>query len=114
MASKTLPRPTTVNIAQEFLDQLFWKLYRILDLEGVSMLQWAILQRAYLNEGSVSFSVIFKATGDSKDNVRRVAKFLQDANLGKVIVDPHDRRARIFILNKRGKRHIRHVRKMPV
>jgi DNA-binding MarR family transcriptional regulator len=104
MALKTLPRPTMVNITLEFLDQLFWKLHRILDREGVSMLQWAILQRAYLNEGSVPFSVIFKATGDSKDNVRRAAKFLQDANLGEVIVDPHDRRARILILSQRGRK----------
>jgi DNA-binding MarR family transcriptional regulator len=98
-----------VSMAQEFLDILFWKLHRILDQEGVSVLQWAIMQRALEHDRGVAFSLILKATRDSKDNVRRAAKSLQDANVGRVIADPSDGRARIFILTKLGRRRTLHV-----
>ena len=98
-----------IYMAHEFLDQLFWKLDRILDKEGVSVLQWAIMLRSYVAEGGVPYSAIRKATGQSLDNVRRAAEFLQVSKLGKVIIDPKDRRARIFILNARGKRRARCV-----
>ena len=91
-----------VYTALEFLDLLFWKLHRILDQEGVSMLQWAFMQRASLDDNGVPFCAILKATGDSKDNVRRAAKFLEQARVGKVIPDPSDGRARIFILTQFG------------
>ncbi len=99
-----------VSTAQEFLDLLFWKLHRILDQEGVSVLQWAIMQRALEHDNGVPFTLILKATADSKDNVRRAAKSLQDAKVGKVIADPSDGRARIFILTKLGRRRTLHVR----
>src|ERR1035438_1171598 len=51
-----------VSMAQEFLDILFWKLHRILDQEGVSVLQWAIMQRALEHDRGVAFSLILKAT----------------------------------------------------
>ena len=92
-----------IYVAQEFLDQLFWKLYRVLDKEGISVLRWAIMLRSYVDEGGVRYSAIRKATGESLDNVRRAAEFLQASKLGKVIIDPKDKRARIFVLNKRGK-----------
>jgi DNA-binding MarR family transcriptional regulator len=92
-----------IYVAQEFLDQLFWKLHRVLDKEGVSVLQWAIMLRSDLEEGGVPFSVIRRATGESSDNVRRAAEFLQVSKLGKVIIAPNDKRARIFVLNTRGK-----------
>ena len=92
-------------MAQEFLDLLFWKLHRILDCEGLTMLHWALMQRAFLDHSGVPFSVVIKATGDAKDNVQRAAKFLEESNLGTVIVDSKDRRARKFVLNKRGKAH---------
>lgn len=90
-------------MAQEFLDLLFWKLHRILDREGVSMLHWAIMQRAFLAHPGVGYSVVMKATGESKDNVKRAAEFLEESGLGTVIVNPKDRRARIFSLTKHGK-----------
>jgi hypothetical protein len=98
-----------IYLAHEFLDQLFWKLYRILDKEGVSVLQWAIMLRSYAAQGGVPYSAIRKATGHPLDNVRRAAEFLQASKLGKVIGDPKDRRARIFILNARGKHCTRRV-----
>jgi len=98
-----------IYLAHEFLDQLFWKLHRILDKEDISVLQWAIMLRSYVNEGGVSYRAIRKATGHSLDNVRRAAEFLQASKLGKVIIDPKDKRARIFILNTRGKNRARCV-----
>jgi DNA-binding MarR family transcriptional regulator len=92
-----------VYLVQEFIDTLFWKLNRILDQEGVSVLQWAFMQRAFLDYRGVRFSMIFKATGESKDNVRRAAASLQNSKVGNVIADPDDRRARIFTLTKRGR-----------
>jgi len=97
-------------MAQEFLDLLFWKLHRILSQEGVSVLQWAFMQRAYLQEFGVPFSAILKATGESKDNVRRAARSLEEANVGKVSADPNDRRARSFTLTKLGRRRTLHVK----
>ena len=90
-------------MAQEFLDLLFWKLHRILDREGIWMLHWALMQRAFENHAGVPFGEIMKATGEPGDNVTRAAKFLEESSLGKVIVDPKDRRARRFVLSKRGK-----------
>ena len=95
--------------ALEVLDLLFWKLHRILDVEGVSILQWAFMQRAFLHDTGVSFIAILKATGDSKDNVRRAARSLEKADVGEVISDPSDGRARIFILTKHGRRRTLHV-----
>jgi DNA-binding MarR family transcriptional regulator len=109
MKSKTRKPPPMVHTALEFLDLLFWKLHRILDQEGVSMLQWAFMQRASLDDNGVPFIAILKATGDSKSNVRRAAKFLEEARVGKVIADPRDGRARIFILTKLGGRRTRHI-----
>jgi hypothetical protein len=98
-----------IYVAQEFIDQLFWKLHRVLDKEGFSVLQWAIMLRSFVHEGGVPYSAIRKATGESLDNVRRAAEFLQVSKLGKVISDPKDKRARIFILNTRGKNRARCV-----
>ena len=101
--------PPMTSTAMEVLDLLYWKVHRILDLEGVSVLQWAFMHRAALHENGVTFSAVLKATGDSKDNVRRAAKSLEEAKVGKVIEDPNDRRARIFVLNKFGKRRTLHL-----
>jgi DNA-binding MarR family transcriptional regulator len=109
MKFKSFRPSPMVFMAQEFLDLLFWKQHRILDQEGVSVLQWAIMQRAFLNETGVPFSAILKATGESKDNVRRAAHSLQNAKVGNVIVDPSDGRARIFVLTKLGRRRTLHV-----
>ena len=109
MKSKSPRPPPMVSMAQEFLDLLFWKLHWILDQEGVSILQWAFMQRALRDDRGVPFSVILKATAESKDNVRRAAMSLQKAKVGKVIVDPTDGRARIFILTARGRRRTLHV-----
>lgn len=98
-----------VSMAQEFFDLLFWKLHWILDREGVSVLQWAFMQRALNEVNGVPFRVILKATAESKDNVRRAANSLQKAKVGKVIVDPSDGRARIFILTALGRRRTLHV-----
>jgi len=98
-----------VYTAQEFLDLLSWKLHRILEQEGVSELHWAFMQRALLNGGDVPFSVIRRATGESIDKVRRAAKFLEEANVGKVEVNPKDRRGRFFVLTKLGRRRTLHV-----
>jgi DNA-binding MarR family transcriptional regulator len=92
-----------VSQVQQTLDVLFWALHRILYDEGITPLHWAILQRAYLKTGGVRFREVMKATGQPKDNVRRAAKFLQESKLGKVIADPDDHRARIFVLKKRGR-----------
>jgi DNA-binding MarR family transcriptional regulator len=93
----------------EVLDLLFWKVHRILDQNGVSILQWAFMHRGFLHERGVSFNAILKATGDSKDNVRRAARSLEKASVGKVIADPSDRRARIFVLTKLGRGRTLHL-----
>jgi DNA-binding MarR family transcriptional regulator len=99
-----------IEIAQEFIDLLFWKFHRILDQEGVSELQWAFMQRASRDTSSVPFSVIRTVTGESMSNVRRAASSLEEANVGKVEVNPADRRERIFTLTKLGRRRANHVR----
>lgn len=96
--------PPMTSTAIEVLDLLFWKVHRILDVDGVSILQWAFMHRGFLHERGVSFNAILKATGDSKDNVRRAARSLEKAKVGKVIADPSDGRARIFVLTKLGRR----------
>jgi DNA-binding MarR family transcriptional regulator len=101
--------PPMTSTAIEVLDLLFWKVHRILELEGVSILQWAFMHRGYLHERGVPFNAILKATGDSKDNVRRAATSLAKAKVGTVIADPRDRRARIFVLTKLGRRRTLHL-----
>jgi len=96
-------------MAIELLDLLFWKMHRILDREGVSILQWAFLNRGIQLERGVPFNAILRATGDSKDNVRRAARSLEKAKVGKVMADPNDGRARIFVLTKFGKRRTLHL-----
>jgi DNA-binding MarR family transcriptional regulator len=98
----TLPR--MVNQVQQTLDILFWALNRVLDDQGITVLHWAFMQRAYLHASGVPFSAVMKATGQSKDNVRRAAKFLEGSRLGKVIPQPSDHRARIFVLNEKGRK----------
>ena len=109
MKRKTFRPPPMVSMAQEFLDLLYWKLHSILDQEGVSVLQWAFMQRALQGDNSVPFKVILKATGGTKDNARRAAKSLQDENVGWVITDPNDGRARIFVLTKFGRKRAIHI-----
>jgi DNA-binding MarR family transcriptional regulator len=98
-------------LAVEFLELLFWKLHRILDKEGVSILQWAFMHRAFLQERGVPFTAILEAKGDSKDKVRRAAKSLEEAKVGRVIADPRDGRARLFVLTNLGRRRTLHVSK---
>jgi DNA-binding MarR family transcriptional regulator len=93
-----------VNQVQQTLDILFWTLNRVLDDDGITVLQWAFLQRAYLSSrGVVPFSAVMTATGQSKNNVRRAAAFLRESGLGEVIKNPDDHRARIFKLSRRGR-----------
>lgn len=94
--------PFMILVVQEFLELLYWKLQSVLDQEGVTMLQWAFMQRANYQKEGVSFSRIIEATGESKDNVRRAAASLR--NFADVVVDPKDRRSRRLVLNRRGKR----------
>ena len=101
--------PPMTSTAIEVLDLLFWKVHRILDVESVSILQWAFMHRGYLHERGVPFNAILKATGDSKDNVRRAARSLEKANFGKVIADPSDGRARMFVLTKLGRERTLHL-----
>jgi DNA-binding MarR family transcriptional regulator len=109
MKMKVRRPPPMTSTAIEVLDLLFWKVHRILDLEGVSILQWAFMHRAFLHESGVAFNAILKATGDSKDNVRRAARALEKANIGRVTADPSDGRARIFVLTKLGRRRTLHL-----
>jgi DNA-binding MarR family transcriptional regulator len=102
MRARTPPPMTSTAI--EVLDLLFWKLHRILDLEHVSILQWAFMHRAYLHERGVPFAAVLRATADSKDNVRRAARSLEKARLGRVVADRCDRRARVFVLTKLGRK----------
>jgi DNA-binding MarR family transcriptional regulator len=92
---------------QEFLEPLHWKLNAVLDREGISMLQWAFMHRALDRPDGVPFGEIMKATGESKDNVRRAAASLQ--GFADVLVDPEDRRARKLVLTKRGRKRTRLV-----
>jgi DNA-binding MarR family transcriptional regulator len=97
-------------LVEEMLDLFVWRLNRILDEEGVTLLQWAFMQRAAGRRGGVPFSAILKATGESKDNVRRAADSLEKLGVGTVTPDPRDRRARIFRLTRRGTRRAVHIR----
>jgi DNA-binding MarR family transcriptional regulator len=94
--------PFMVLVVQEFLELLYWKFQQVLDREGISMLQWAFIQRAYGCRDGIPFSQILEVTGESKDNVRRAAAAL--SGFATVVVDPNDRRARRLVLTKRGKR----------
>ena len=68
------------------------------------------MQRESLDARGVPFSVIRKATGESMSNARRAANSLEEANVGKVEVNPADRRERFFTLTKLGKRRANHIR----
>ena len=102
--------PPMVSLVEEMLDRLFWALNRILDQEGISVLQWAFMLRALDRRNGVSFSSIQQASGESKDNVRRAAESLKDYGVGIVTPDPRDRRARIFSLTNLGRRRAMAVR----
>jgi DNA-binding MarR family transcriptional regulator len=102
--SKKPPLPPMVNQVQQLLDILGWALNQVLDHQGIKVLHWAFMQRASQWPGGVSFSAVMKATGQSKDNVRRAAKFLEESKLGKVKPDTSDHRARIFVLNEKGRK----------
>jgi DNA-binding MarR family transcriptional regulator len=93
-----------IHVVQEFLGCLYWKLRNVLDEEGITMLQWAFMERATDRREGVSFSWIMEVTGESKDNVRRAAASLQ--GFANVVVDPRDRRSRKLVLTKRGRRRI--------
>ena len=105
-------RPQLEELVLEFLDLVHWKLNRILDQEGVSMLQWAFLQRALLFGGEVPFQQVLHETGESKDNVRRAAAFLEKSELATVRQDPDDKRARLLSLTKRGTRRANQIRRV--
>jgi len=94
--------PFMISVVQEFLEVLYWKLSRVLDREGMSMLQWAFMMRALDWPDGVSFSQIMEVTGESKDNVRRAAASLK--GFAEVVANPEDRRARKLVLTKRGRR----------
>jgi DNA-binding MarR family transcriptional regulator len=91
-----------ISVVQEFLELLYWKLQQVLDREGISMLQWAFIQRAHECKDGIPFSHMIEVTGESKDNVRRAAAALR--GFASVVVDPNDRRARRLVLTKRGRR----------
>jgi len=99
--------PFMIYVVQEFLELLYWTLWQVLDREGISMLQWAFMQRALDRPNGVSFSHIIEVSGESKDNVRRAAASL--AGFADVVVDPEDRRARKLVLTKRGRRRVRFI-----
>lgn len=99
------------QLLEEFLDLIFWRLNAILDQKDVSTLEWAFMQGALYRGGrGVPFSSIMKATGQSKDNVRRAADSLQRQRMGRVTPDPEDRRARLFKLSPRGESRTRHIK----
>lgn len=93
-----------VQRVNEFVDLLYWELNRILDKEGISMLQWAFIQRAYDCRAGVSFKHILEVTGESKDNVRRAANRLK--GFAEVVIEPRDRRARRLVLTPRGRKRV--------
>lgn len=102
---KSEPAPLfMMGVVNEFLDLLYWRLNRILDRQRFSMLQWAIMQRAYDRPKGVPFRQIIEATGASKDNVCRAAHSLK--GLATVQADPTDRRARIVVLTKTGRKRV--------
>jgi DNA-binding MarR family transcriptional regulator len=97
--------PFMIYVVQEFLELLYWKFRQVLDRDGISMLQWAFIQRAFDCQDGVSFSRIIEVTGESKDHVRRAAASLE--GFATVNVDPEDRRARRLVLTKRGRSRAR-------
>lgn len=99
-----------VDQVEQFIDIVYWTMSRRLDAQGITPLHWAFMQRAYRNGGRVRFSDVLKATGESKDNVRRAAAFLQKSRLGEVRSDFDDRRARIFALTERGRKQTSLIR----
>ncbi len=101
--------PHLEGLVLEFLDLVYWKLNRILDEEGVSMLEWAFMQRAILFWGEIAFQDVQQETGASKDNVRRAAAFLEKSGMATVRPDPQDGRARLLQLTKRGIRRAQYV-----
>lgn len=102
------PAPVAMmRVVNEFVDLLHWTLNRILDDEGISMLQWAFMMRAYDCRNGVSFQHILQVTGESKDNVRRAADLLK--GFADVVIEPRDRRARRLVLTRRGKRRAGHI-----
>jgi DNA-binding MarR family transcriptional regulator len=98
-----------VEQVQQTLDTLYWPLRKVLEEEGLSVLEWAILQRARRAHGGVRFADVIKATGQLKVNVRRAALSLANSGLGEVIVVPTDHRARIFRLSQRGRNRMKYV-----
>jgi len=98
-----------IEIVQEFVELLYWRLQKVLDREGITMLQWAFMQRALVLRDGVPFRTILEVTGGSKDNVRRAAASL--IGFASIVVDPNDRRARRFVLTRRGKRRANQVMK---
>ena len=98
-----------VDQVQQLLDILFWALNEVLDDQGITMLQWAFMQRAYMASRGVPFSTVMKATRQSKDQLRRAANFLQGSGLGKVTASPKDGRARIFELNAKGRKQVSQI-----
>lgn len=98
-----------IEVVQEFLELLYWTLQKVLEREGITMLQWAFMQRALVFRDGVPFRWVLEVTGESKDNVRRAAASLR--GFANVVVDPEDRRARRFVLTKRGKRRANQVTK---
>lgn len=105
------PRPPgMLDQVEQFMDVVYWTVSRRLDKQGITTLHWAIMQHGYRNGGRVGFTQVFKATGESKSNVRRAAKFLEISGLGIVSVDPSDKRARVFSLSARGTRKTSQIR----
>jgi DNA-binding MarR family transcriptional regulator len=103
---KTEPAPLLmITAVQEFFEQLHWKFARVLDREGISMLQWAFMQRAFDERNGIPFSLIIEVTGETKDNVRRAAAKLQ--GFADVITNPRDRRAKNVVLTRRGRSRTR-------
>ena len=96
-----------IGVVQEFFEVIYWKLRQVLDREGISVLQWAFMQRALYYRDGVAFSHIMEVTGESKDNVRRAAAGLD--GFATVVPDSRDRRARKLVLTKRGRRRSRIV-----
>ena len=47
--SRKPPLPRLVDQVQQILDILYWALNQALDAEGINILHWSIMQRAYLH-----------------------------------------------------------------
>lgn len=94
-----------IDVVDEFFEAIYWSFRRILDRDGISMTEWAFLQRGLDYRGGVRFAKIMEVTGESKDNVRRAAAKLK--GFADIVVDPNDHRARKLVLNKWGRSHAR-------